>query len=366
MNIGATIKKLRKERDITQERFAEYLNVSPQAVSRWETGVAYPDITAVPAIASFFGVSTDVLFDFESIKRGKEIQEYLDRHKILDAAGDINARLELMREAKGKFPGDFRILLKYAWDLIGSPYSGLSPKTPNQDELKQIDNEVLDICQRIMEDCTDEEIRHEALSLQIMVYKSIDYDDSALSKAIALAEQLPGHFNSKEGELAQLYDWNEKCELHQEYIQKLISSLWWEIRNAVFSNMQISDKIILCEKALDLYNIIFENEDYGFEEGSVAQIYEFLVRLHIGAGDVEAALDSLEEYVRHSLLEENVMNNGYEHSSLLFRGMKLEKNAYSRSYTETMPEKLRYYLSLPKYDVLRDTERFKKILAGLN
>ena len=37
MTIGATIKKLRRERDITQEQLAEYLSVSPQAVSQWET-----------------------------------------------------------------------------------------------------------------------------------------------------------------------------------------------------------------------------------------------------------------------------------------------------------------------------------------
>lgn len=40
MNIGLKIKELRKERGITQERLAEYLNISPQAVSKWENGVS--------------------------------------------------------------------------------------------------------------------------------------------------------------------------------------------------------------------------------------------------------------------------------------------------------------------------------------
>ena len=45
------IKKLRKEKDMTQEQLAEYMGVSPQAVSRWETGTTCPDIFALPALA---------------------------------------------------------------------------------------------------------------------------------------------------------------------------------------------------------------------------------------------------------------------------------------------------------------------------
>ena len=41
MNIGYTIKQLRKKHNITQEKFAEYLNMTPQAISRWENGVSH-------------------------------------------------------------------------------------------------------------------------------------------------------------------------------------------------------------------------------------------------------------------------------------------------------------------------------------
>ena len=47
LNIGETIKKLRKERDITQEEFAEVLGVSCQSVSRWENNSCYPDIELI-------------------------------------------------------------------------------------------------------------------------------------------------------------------------------------------------------------------------------------------------------------------------------------------------------------------------------
>ncbi|MCM1027522.1 MAG: helix-turn-helix domain-containing protein [Roseburia sp.] len=68
--IGTQIAKLRKEQEITQAALAEYLSVSPQAVSRWENGVSIPDICLLPQIAAFFNVSIDMLFgvsDYDKI-----------------------------------------------------------------------------------------------------------------------------------------------------------------------------------------------------------------------------------------------------------------------------------------------------------
>lgn len=94
-NIGTTIAQLRKERNITQEQLATYVNVSPQAVSKWENG-GTPDCELLPKIADYFQVSIDNLFgrniepelnikqamandivSFENDKRFKEVMEYL-------------------------------------------------------------------------------------------------------------------------------------------------------------------------------------------------------------------------------------------------------------------------------------------------
>ena len=65
MNLGNKIKELRKSRGITQEQLANSVNVSFQAVSKWENDIALPDITIIPALARYFGVSMDELFDFD-------------------------------------------------------------------------------------------------------------------------------------------------------------------------------------------------------------------------------------------------------------------------------------------------------------
>ena len=60
-NIGDRIVSLRKELNMSQESLAERLNVSRQAVSKWERGEASPDITKVAALAETFGISIDAL-----------------------------------------------------------------------------------------------------------------------------------------------------------------------------------------------------------------------------------------------------------------------------------------------------------------
>ena len=59
--LGRRIARLRLARTATQERLAKELNVSPQAVSKWENDINYPDISLLPDLARFLGVSVDDL-----------------------------------------------------------------------------------------------------------------------------------------------------------------------------------------------------------------------------------------------------------------------------------------------------------------
>ena len=67
MNIplGENIRRLRLARNLTQRVLAHHLRVSEQAVSKWETGLSFPDITLLPNIADYFAVSMDALFGRE-------------------------------------------------------------------------------------------------------------------------------------------------------------------------------------------------------------------------------------------------------------------------------------------------------------
>ncbi len=73
IKIGAFLKELRKEKDLTQEQLAEKLNVSGRTVSRWETGSNTPDISMLVEIADFYNVS------IPEIIRGERKSENMDQ-----------------------------------------------------------------------------------------------------------------------------------------------------------------------------------------------------------------------------------------------------------------------------------------------
>ncbi len=61
--IGENISSVRKSAGMTQEKLAEAMMVTPQAVSKWETDASYPDIDTVNRMAKLFGVTVDYLLN---------------------------------------------------------------------------------------------------------------------------------------------------------------------------------------------------------------------------------------------------------------------------------------------------------------
>ena len=81
MTIGERIKDLRKKNDLTQEKLADYLCVSYQAVSKWDTGVACPDLSLIAALTKVLHVSADELLGLNQTEpdaRYRELKEKYD------------------------------------------------------------------------------------------------------------------------------------------------------------------------------------------------------------------------------------------------------------------------------------------------
>ena len=100
MEIGNQIKALRAQRGITQETLAEKLNVSAQAVSKWERGAATPDIQLLPAISAYFGVSIDELFSLSDETRMERIQNMLWDERTLNPNTAEAERAFLLEKGK--------------------------------------------------------------------------------------------------------------------------------------------------------------------------------------------------------------------------------------------------------------------------
>ena len=75
LEIGKVIYKLRKDNRKTQEELASFLSVSTAAVSKWERGTTYPDITLLPKIAVYFDISMDELFNYNKDLSDDEVMK---------------------------------------------------------------------------------------------------------------------------------------------------------------------------------------------------------------------------------------------------------------------------------------------------
>ncbi|MDE7244083.1 MAG: helix-turn-helix domain-containing protein, partial [Oscillospiraceae bacterium] len=156
LKLGENIKALRKAKNISQEVLAQYLGVSFQAVSKWENGAALPDVTLIPAIALFFGVSTDQLFDINLLEIEKQIDEI--RFRAADCRDkDPEEAEQILRDGLKKFPGNDILLNNLLYVLRGPERRA----------------ERITICKSIIEGTRDDEVKYDAHRILAKTYQAI-------------------------------------------------------------------------------------------------------------------------------------------------------------------------------------------------
>lgn len=196
IKLGEKIKALRKQKNISQEVFANYLGVSFQAVSKWENGNTMPDVTMIPAIASFFGVSTDELFDFNLFEMEKQIEEICDeayKYRFSDSAKSER----ILRDGLQRFPGNDIILNNLLYTL----------------DYQTRADEVITICKALIESTKDDSVKYDACRILASCYKENGQDD--LVKPTL--ENIPEIYFSKLELMASLLDGEDSYEAAQKH-----------------------------------------------------------------------------------------------------------------------------------------------------
>ncbi|MBQ8813927.1 MAG: helix-turn-helix transcriptional regulator [Lachnospiraceae bacterium] len=153
IKLGEKIRSLRKQKNISQEVLAQVLGVTFQAVSKWETGAAMPDVTMIPAIASFFEVSTDELFSFNLLELEEKVM------KICSDAAEFRfsdpAKSEAMlREGLKQYPGNDIILNNLLYTM----------QSPDRSE------EVITVCKSILEVTKEDDVKYDVLRILAKTY----------------------------------------------------------------------------------------------------------------------------------------------------------------------------------------------------
>lgn len=114
MSFADNIIKVRRENDLTQEQFAEELNVSRQAISKWERGIGYPEVEKILYISNRYGKSLDELFadeiDVSSRESRSEDLKPVEKG-ILQSLSDYWANLSAKERKAFKVIGIIFIIL---------------------------------------------------------------------------------------------------------------------------------------------------------------------------------------------------------------------------------------------------------------
>ncbi len=136
MKLADKLKELRKSKNVSQEKFAEYLGVSYQAVSKWENNITYPDILLLPDIARFFGISVDELLQVEQIDADRYFEECSLKSKMLFRDGKRAEIIPMWLEVYRKMPNDIRVK-----EMLMSTYFD-TDKVKYQNEIIELGTEI--------------------------------------------------------------------------------------------------------------------------------------------------------------------------------------------------------------------------------
>ena len=170
IKIGAIIKKLRAENNITQETLATAIGVTPQAISRWESEGGYPDIELLPTLADFFSVSTDELLGYKLSEREQELANIKKEMERLAEVGSIEERVAYARNAFAHYPNDYEIrdhlavCLYFVWE-----------ETHDEALFKEIES----LLGSVANECNDENTRYDAINTLITLYGEVKQSEKA-------------------------------------------------------------------------------------------------------------------------------------------------------------------------------------------
>lgn len=224
------IKQLRKQKDMTQEQLAEYMCVSPQAISRWETGTTCPDISALPQLAELFCVSVDELLGIDEKGKRREINSI-----VAEAEEQINKNITAepiikLREALNKYPNNERLLCCLMYALYAA--------SEDEDLCKEYDAEIVSIAYRIREHSQDTDLMNEANRILFRHY----CDTNRKAEALQIADKMANIETCLERNIYWALEGEERIDYLKERISDDLNYLLWDIwAYSVHANISAED-----------------------------------------------------------------------------------------------------------------------------
>ncbi len=283
--LSEKLKALRKEQGISQEKLAQYLNISFQAVSKWETGVTTSDISLLPDIARFYGITVDELLQVEKIDEDKLYKEYEKKACDMYRSGKRAEVLALWQEAYQKMPRNIEVK-----EMLMSTYYDV--------DVKKYQKEIIELGMEIYNSDAHGYYKGQAISALTSVYLEMGNDDLAeqwIKKATSI-------FNSQE----VLYTRMSKGDA---LIVDVSFCNHWFLQEMYYGACAVIEKggkdakyeQSVLETVAKIFETVYRNDDMGFEE------LKKLAHMHLRIARYEAQTTKHIDIIRGHLERASVL-----------------------------------------------------------
>jgi len=349
-HIGIKIKELRKRKDMTQEKLAEYLHLSFQAVSKWETGAASPDLSMIVPLARVLDVSTDELFGLVSANKDPRWKELEAAWEKTYETGDVRVRYEIAKTAVAEYPGKFDCILWLA--LAEESYAVHNCKLYSKEQREYFTKAVKNY-ETVFENCNDTETKNCAIRGLVRNLPNI----GKKNEAVIYARQHP----YEEDELLMWCLSGEELSVHrQKMIERkmgnLVAALEWDKHN--LSALRAAEAVI--QTVIDDGNYLFYNE-------ALMHNYIWQAGCLIREGKFEEAVETLKSSYQYAVAYERDLEkarmNPVPYTCAILNKLTFNAKALQLSGTSTLTEDFREYLSQNCFTPLRDREDFQALYA---
>lgn len=351
---GENLKRLRKEKELTQETLAEIFGVSFQTISKWERGETYPDITMLPVISSYFNVSVDSLLGVDKAQKEQKIMEYHDLYERWRIK-DTPQTLKIFKDAVKEFPGEYSILVRYM-ELLRCECDFRDEKATK---------ELFSIYDNIQKNCTDDSIRmwsKRNMCQHLNRLACCTNNDDYYKQAVEILSEMPSLLNSKEYIAITI---TEDVEEYYNACKTAITESLYLLDNCFAhycyydNNFKTEYKIKVVKNVNSLFHTFYQDGNFGKNWMHLVYNYGHLGHWHHESGKDEEALKYLKKAAEYAIQCDFILNN----TETVAKFYEQEKDYREMNMCTRMKELMKKHY--PLSDEFKSKPEFQEIIKML-